>query len=99
MNDRNVWSKDKVVPISACDCLINWKAEKSPTHSFYFLDRETGVKKAGYYGYDCTSSESHADRLNRLGQDLFGRKLDSEGKKFEDGALKGAIQRPGVLEG
>lgn len=84
MNDRNVWSKDKVVPISTCDCLINWQKEKSPSHPFYFLDRETGVKVAGYYGIDCTISETPADRLNRLGQDLLGRKLDSEGKRFED---------------
>lgn len=95
MNDRNVWSADKIVSPDSCDCIINWKVERSQTHQYYFLDRETGVRKQGYYGFDCASrGETAGDRLNRLGVDLFGRKLDAEGKRYEDGALADAIQRP-----
>lgn len=95
MNDRNEWSADKIISPDNCDCIINWKAQPSETHRYYFLDRETGTRKAGYYGYDCAArGETAGDRLNRLGVDLFGRKLDAEGKRYEDGALADAIQRP-----
>lgn len=94
MNDRNIWSADKVVSSSECDCLVDWKPEASESHKFYFLDRETGTKKAGFYGFDCILTETPADRLNRIGEDLFGRKLDGDGKRFSEGKLDGAIQRP-----
>ncbi|CCG84608.1 protein of unknown function [Taphrina deformans PYCC 5710] len=93
MNDQNMWSADKVIKLSDCDALVSWKPELSSNHQFYFLDRETGTKHPGYYGYESLKQENSADRLNRLGIDLFGRKLDKEGKRFEEGELAGAIQR------
>lgn len=96
MNNLNEWSRDKVVDVKSCDALITWRDTPSPTHSWYFLDRETGDKRPGYYGYELLTSETNADRLNRLGLDLFGRTLDKEGKRYEEGALQGAIQRDNV---
>lgn len=60
MNDRNIWSSDKVISEEECDCLITWQQESSPSHNFYFLDRETGSKIGGYYGYKCSNSEMPA---------------------------------------
>lgn len=98
MNDLNQWSADKVVDPSRCDFLISWKADRSANHTHYFLDRETGSKRPGFYGYERVRVESSADRLNRLGKDLFGRKLDSEGKRYEDGELSGAMKRDSPVQ-
>lgn len=91
MNDRNEFSPDKVIPESACECVIYWSPIPGNLAT-PFVDRETGTRKPGYYSYKC--STSNADRLNRLGEDLFGRKLDADGKRYSEGALEGAIQRP-----
>ena len=52
MNDRNEFDPSKVIQEEECQCVIYWSTEPG-LGATPFVDRETGVKKSGYYSYSC----------------------------------------------